>query len=64
MHYGDDDLYNAVEDVEIVNTQLLPNIIGMNKIRKFGHYDFIGSKYAFDKIYVKILRSLNKYNKK
>lgn len=64
LHYGDDDLFNEIEDVEIEVFKLLPNIVGKNKIHKYGHYDFIGNKNVVKQVYVKLLDSLNKYNRK
>lgn len=63
LHYGDMDLFNELEDVEVV-FKLLPNIVGKNKIPKYGHYDFIGNKHVVKKVYVKLLDNLNKYNRK
>lgn len=63
IHYGDDDIFNELEDVEVA-FKLLPNVVGLNKIHKYGHYDFIGNQHVAKKVYIKIVENLNKYNRK
>lgn len=63
MHYGDTDKCAAIEDVEIIDYNLLSNIVEMNKIKQFVHFDFLTSRFALDKVYVKVLHNLNKYNR-
>lgn len=63
LHYGDSDGFADIQDVAI-DCKLLPNIVGLNKIQNFVHLDFLSSRLALDKVYVKVLKYLNKYNRK
>lgn len=61
LHYGGNDVLDAVKDVEEAVASYLPTIVGMNKIQKYGHLDFIIAEDIVELVYEQILNSLNKY---
>lgn len=63
LHYGGNDLLDAVRDVEEGVFSYLPTIVDTNKIPKYGHLDFIVAEDVIELVYEKVLKSLNKYSK-